>query len=98
MSSKKHKSYTDEFKQSSAQLAFESDKAVSHTAKELGLSTSTLHTWVNKYYPGKNNSLSSSSTNNIQLELKKLKKELLRVKQERDILKKASAYFAREIL
>lgn len=98
MSKQKAKSYPEEFKQSSAQLSYESEKPISHTAIDLGLSSSTLHTWVNKYYPGHKKSTIAPSSDDIQFELKSLKKELARVKQERDILKKASAYFAKEIL
>ena len=96
MKNKSPKTYTKEFKRTSAQLAFESPKNISDVAKELGLPNSTLHSWVNKYYsklPDKEKSPKSS----IEKELLALQKELLLVKQERDILKKASAYFASQM-
>ncbi|RNC76529.1 transposase [Piscirickettsia salmonis] len=43
--------YTEEFKKSSAKLAVDSNQAISHTAQELGIHSSTLHGWVNKYHP-----------------------------------------------
>ena len=96
MKRKKTKSYAEDFKKTSAQLAFESSKSISYTAKDLGLPSSTLHTWVKKYYSVPI-SAPSNSTNAVELELAQLQKELLIVKQERDILKKASAYFASQM-
>ena len=89
------KKYTLEFKKSSAKLAVESEQPISHTARALGVSSPALYTWVNKYEPHSKNSIASSIDAN-QSELKGLKKELTRVKQQRDRLKKAAAYFASE--
>ncbi len=86
----------DRFKQSSARLAAESDQPVSHTANELGVHVTTLHGWVNKYHPNNKHTV-TPVTEDAQAELTRLRKELIRVKQERDILKKAAAYFAMEI-
>jgi transposase len=94
MSVPKAITYAEEFKRSSAQLAIESEQSINRTAKDLGLNSSTLYTWVEKYYPSTNKSTISSS---LSEELKALRKELTRVKQERDILKKASAYFASQM-
>jgi len=94
MSKRQVKNYTEEFKQSSAKLAANSDKPVTHTARELGISEATLHGWVNKYYP---KPASTQATEpDLLAELKQLKKENARLKVERDILKKAAAYFASE--
>ena len=54
MGKRKIKNYTLEFKQASAKLAAESEQPVSHTAKGLGISSPTLHGWVNKYHPKQN--------------------------------------------
>lgn len=96
MSKRKVKKYTDEFKKSSAKLALESDESISHTAKNLGVSSSTLNVWVKSYFPNAQN-IPHSLADDPQIELKKLRKELDRVRQERDILKKAAAYFAGEM-
>lgn len=88
-------SYTEEFRQSSAKLAIESKESISQTAQALGINPVTLHGWVNKYYPSYKSS-GAKITSDEQAELKRLRKELARVKQERDILKKAAAYFASE--
>ena len=93
MNKRKTNRYSTEFKESSAKLAVESDQHISLTAKELGVHLTTLHSWVAKYHP-KNSFMNNAMRNESELELKKLKKEFKRVKEERDILKKAAAYFA----
>lgn len=95
MGKQRKASYALEFKQSSAKLAVESNQPVSKTAKELGINSVTLHGWINKFHPDFKKKNTASST--AEQELKRVKKELARVKQERDILKKAAAYFAGEI-
>lgn len=89
--------YSLEFKQSSAKLAVESDCSIPQIAKELGIKTVTLYGWVNKYYPKQQQSKSTDNKQTLEEELKMLRKENARLKQERDILKKAAAYFANEM-
>ena len=95
MKKRKVTNYTEEFKQSSAKLAAESEQSISKTAQELGINMSTLHGWVKKYYPDKDISPKTPSDDTqLESEIKRLRKELNRVTLERDILKKATAYFA----
>lgn len=89
--------YPDEFKESSAKLAVESDQPVSKTAESLGVKETTLYGWVKKYYPNYSNA-NKPELSESDAEIRGLKKELAQVKQERDILKKAAAYFANETL
>lgn len=96
MSEQKTKFYTLDFKKSSAQLAATSEKSVAQIARELGVNVNTLHGWVKKYYSSTNSISAASNQSDIHEELKKLRKEVARLRQERDILKKATAYFARE--
>ena len=96
MSKKKLNSYTSEFKESSVKLAVESDLSIAQTANNLGVAISTLHTWIKKYSVGTHKS--SQDQEHHFDEIKRLKKELARVTQERDLLKKAAAYFAKETL
>jgi transposase len=97
VSKNKPRTYTLEFKKESAKLALNSEQSINRTASDLGISHSALHGWIKKFFP-KGNSVISETTTNFELENKQLKKELSRVKQERDILKKATAYFAGEVL
>ena len=96
MSEKKLNSYASEFKESAVKLAIESKQPITQTAKELGINVNTLHTWIGKYSQPKGVTL--RTTGHHFDEIKQLKKELSRVTQERDLLKKAAAYFAKESL
>lgn len=98
MGKRKNKVYTLEFKQSSAKLAATTDQSIGKTAKDLGVSISTLHGWVNKYHPEKLSLHGAGKQDNPAEENKRLRKENARLRQERDILKKAAAYFASEAL
>ena len=94
---KPNKTYTSEFKESAVKLAIETDQPISQTARELGVNVNTLHTWISKYSkPVK--AAANRNDEHIYDEVKRLKKELAKVTQERDLLKKATAYFAKETL
>jgi len=95
---KKVNHYTAEFKESAVRLAVESDQPVSKTADELGVNTNTLHTWLSKYHRPQKRNVGKIEEEHIYDELKKLRKENKRLTEERDILKKAAAYFAKESL
>jgi len=92
---KKQNTYTSEYKESAVKLALESDQPIAATARELGVNVNTLHTWIGKYSTPKQPT--DRTDEHIYDENKRLKKELARVTQERDLLKKATAYFAKEI-
>jgi transposase len=94
---KKQNSYTSEFKESTVKLAIESDQPIAATARDLVINVNTLHTLIGKYSTP-NPTVATRADEHIYDENKRLKKELARVTQERDLLKKATAYFAREIL
>lgn len=95
MSHRRVKTYTEEFKRSSAKLVVTSEQSLSKTAQELGISTSTLHAWVQKYHPKEITPQRTESS--LEEENKRLRKENARLRQEREILKKAAAYFANEL-
>ena len=59
----------------------------------LGVSTHSLYAWCKKYGKGPQH---AANLNDQQAEIKRLRAELKRVTEERDILKKATAYFAKE--
>ena len=94
---KVNKTYTSEFKESAVKLAIDTDQPITQTARELGVNSNTLHTWISKYSKPVKNTVKRSDEH-IYDELKRLKKELVKVTQERDLLKKATAYFAKETL
>jgi|SRR3990167_1566671 len=89
------RTYDKEFKINAVNLYRSSGRSLTTIANELGLATSTLGHWVRDYkqegdqsFPGKGQIKSSEE------ELRALRKELLHVRQERDILKKAVAIFS----
>ena len=94
--------YSKEFKDSTVQLILNDGESVVKVADDLGLNSKTLYHWVTIYkkahkIPTRSINLSSSKESESE-ELKRLRHENKILKQERDILKKAAAYFAKEIL
>jgi len=88
-----NKRYTDEFKIEVVKQVTEQGHSPSDVATRLGITTSSIYNWIKKF--GSPNSKSFQQSNQ-QSEINQLKKELRRVTEERDILKKAAAYFAKE--
>jgi len=89
-------SYSSEFKQDAVKLAVESDQSVAQTARDLGVNPNTLYTWITKYHqPDSPAAMNGSGAKPPYEELKRLRRENTRLKEERDILKKAAAYFAK---
>jgi transposase len=97
---RKRKRYTSEFKIEALRLVKESGKPVMQIARELGIQADLLHSWKRQAekaaaakedaFPG-NGKLSAEAAEN-----QRLRRELERVTQERDFLKKAAAYFAQQ--
>ena len=96
MSKQKEKNYTLEFKQSSAKLAVESDQPICKTTSDLGIKETSLYNWVSKYHPDRRQKPSREKTP-LEQENQELRRDNARLKQEREILKKAAAYFASEM-
>jgi transposase-like protein len=89
--------YTLEFKMEAVRLV-KNGQSAADVAKILGVPKGSLDNWIRW---DKNGTLSSGSDKVIspeQMELARLRAKLARVKMERDILKKATAYFAKESL
>jgi transposase len=93
--------YTKEFKDSAIQLALNSEKSVLKIAKELEMHEKTLYSWLTAHRKSHNLEIATSvkkksSIESLEEENRRLRKELKDVKIEREILKKAAAYFAKE--
>jgi transposase len=95
MSKKQRNNYSSEFKTSAVKLVIESDQPIAQTARDLGVNVNTLYTWVDDQSKSNDNMIKNNSECHFD-EVRKLRKELVIVKQERDLLKKAAAYFAKE--
>lgn len=87
------KRYTEEFKVEAVKQITERGHSVSDVSKRLGVSGYSLYVWLKKYGEGPR---CASQVNDQTAEIKRLRAELKRVTEERDILKKATAYFAKE--
>ena len=97
--------YTQEFKESTVQLALNGKKSVKEIGEELGINHKTIYTWIKIYKQaqgiktdGRRKHPIPTVKENINEENKRLRAENKVLKQERDILKKATAYFAKETL
>ena len=86
--------YTLEFKQEAVRLV-EGGQTIAAVARTLGVVDQTLFNWVKSHRQGKLKGVDSKPVNAEQMEISRLRAELARVKMERDILGKATAYFAR---
>ena len=94
----KHRArYTLEFKLEAVRLV-KAGQEVSVTARVLGIPKQTLSNWVRLGDKGELQGAGERPVSAEQMELARLRAELARVKMERDILKKAAAYFAKESL
>lgn len=81
--------YTEEFKLEAIKQITERHHSVADVAGRLGISTHSLYAWLKRY------DAQNGQHNEQQAEIRRLKAELKRVTEERDILKKAAAYFAK---
>lgn len=89
----KRKKYTTEFKDSAVQLVLTGGKAAAQVARELGIPEWQVGAWVRA---AKKNGGATASTGNpaVDQEVLRLKKELKKLQEEHEILKKAAAFFA----
>ena len=85
--------YTEQFKQEALELYDQVGLAAA--ARKLGVAGQTLHTWIGKRKNGLANGATAPSLTGLQLENRQLKAALAIAEMERDILKKATAYFAK---
>ena len=90
--------YSVEFKESAVKMAIESDQPMARTAKDLGVNKNTLYNWVGKYHQKSSAKAGKVDDEHLYDELKRLRRENKRLQEEREILKKAAAYFAKESL
>ncbi|VAW78668.1 hypothetical protein MNBD_GAMMA12-2830 [hydrothermal vent metagenome] len=95
MSKRTKQEYNTEFRASAVSMVISSEQSTAQIAKDLGIKATTLYSWVKQ---AKLSNSPGTQKSNEQLfdEVKRLKKELAEVKEQRDILKKATAYFAKE--
>jgi transposase len=96
MSKKKRRAFTPEQKAEAVKIVKNSGKSVTQVAQEMGLTVSALRNWVKQDETSRSPTPRESLTSDERAELVRLRKDLKRVEMERDFLKKAAAFFARE--
>jgi|SRR5208283_413219 len=92
--------YTKEFREEAVKMMLDGGISLPEAARRLSLPPSTLRQWVNAHKGGKLSDIGKTQRplTDIEMELARVKKELAEARMERDLLKKAAAYFARESL
>ena len=90
--------YTKEFREQAVQLIQDQKLTIPEAARRLAMSDKTLANWVFRARQGQLSGLGESRrpVTDLEAEVSRLKRELAEARMERDILKKAAAYFAKE--
>ena len=90
------KTYNDEFKIAAAKLVREQGYTVKKAAQSLGVDPGSIRNWVRKFAPAPALPALDASPEQLQRENLRLREENRRLLMEREILKKATAFFAKE--
>lgn len=88
--------YSEEFKQEAVRLVRDSARPVAQVARDLGISEGLLYRWRTQHRQAEAQGTTRAVQRTEAEELTHLKRELVRVTQERDFLRRAAAFFARE--
>ena len=100
MARKKTKSYPEAFRKEAVRLADQPDRTATDVARELGIHPGQIYNWRTQFNKLSKGQFTVADGTNYSVaekaEIRKLKKEIAELKEERDFLKKATAYFAKE--
>ncbi|GAB1641395.1 transposase [Krasilnikovia sp. MM14-A1259] len=91
--------YTQEFRADAVELVRSSGRPINEVARELGLSHETLRNWVRKdeQAAGAGSAGARLSVADKDAEIARLRREVAELRQEKEILRKAAAFFAKEM-
>jgi transposase len=93
---KKRPKYTAEFKAEAVALYRQCGKSVSAAARDIGVAATTLSAWIKQVDIDEGRGPQGALTSSEREELIRLRRENRQVKMERDFLKKAAAFFAKD--
>lgn len=99
MSSKRNstqKRFSEDFKQDAVKLVVVEGYSFSAASKAVGVAYTTFRKWYDKYAPEPEPTGPNATVEQLQNEVMRLRKQLREAEMEREILKKATAYFAKE--
>ena len=88
--------YTKELREEAVRLVTEGGLNIPEAGRRLSIAPSTLRYWVKASREGKNVGNTQKPLTEMEMDLTRVKRELAQVKMERDFLRKAAAYFAKE--
>ena len=93
---KKRRSFSKDFKLEAVKLIKEGGLSVARAAKDLGVYETSLRRWIKQYEVDQGNSPAGALTTSEKEELRRLRREVRTLRMEREVLKKATAFFAKE--
>jgi transposase len=93
---RERRSYTEEFKTGAVRLVLDEGKKASQVARDLDLTRSALDTWLRQAKVDRGHGAPGALTTEEREELSRLRKENRQLHMERELLKKAAAFFAKE--
>ncbi len=93
---RQRRSFTDEFRAGAVRLVLDEGKTIPQVARDLDLTESALRTWVERARADQGKGRPGVLTSAERQELADLRKEVRTLRMQRDILKKAAAFFANE--
>ncbi len=96
MKKKTRRKYTQEFKVEAVKLITNQGYSFAEAGRNLGVNPNVLSRWKREIENVEGSGLSATSAVSVQAELKRLRKENKQLRQEREILKKAAVFFAKE--
>jgi len=99
MAKRKTKAYSESYRKEAVRLADLPDRTAADVARELGIHVNQIYNWRTQFNKLSKGQFTVADGTNYSIaekeEIRKLKKELAKIKEERDFLKKATAYFAK---
>jgi transposase len=96
MAAETRRQYAEDFKREAVRLVRESAHPVAQVARDLGIPENVLYRWRAQHRQAEAHGTTPAAQHVETEELMRVKRELARVTQERDFLKRAAAFFARE--
>jgi transposase len=93
---RKRPTYSDEFKQDAVRLGVEEGYSIKAACQAVGVCEASLRAWHAKFAPPPEPCGDDATVEELRSEVSRLRKQLKRTELEREILKKATAYFAKE--
>lgn len=99
MGKRKTKAYSESYRREAVRLADMPDRTAADVARELGIHVNQIYNWRTQFNKLSKGQFTVADGTNYSIaekeEIRKLKKEVVKLKEERDFLKKATAYFAK---